>query len=268
MFAAACIGKKHEDDSKKCQDKVYHIYKNSINAIALADGAGSKKQSDLGAFESCRHICIINTDSFDELCLLSETELISHYSNIIANHINSIALKNSVEVKELSSTLLFVATNGKKYIAGHIGDGLIACIKNNKIEMFSDADNDMYSNFTFFTTSDDLKNHFRIYKGDLGNISSFILMSDGTSDVMFNNQDKIFSKALLDINEWPKFETPEKIEKQLKNILYGTIREKTTDDCSLGFLNLVEYSIFSPALYRRLPGAVYNYINEIQRKWK
>ena len=56
-------GRGHIANSVPCQDKTYSIKKNNVNAIALADGAGSASLSHYAAKAVCVSVC----DNFNEI---------------------------------------------------------------------------------------------------------------------------------------------------------------------------------------------------------
>ena len=62
-------------------------------------------------------------------------------------------------------TLLFVSIKNNKYIAGHIGDGIIGIIdeKGDAI-VLSEPENGEFANTTYFTTSENYKYHLRLYR--------------------------------------------------------------------------------------------------------
>ena len=49
----------------------------------------------------------------------------------------------NASLKDLSSTLLFVAVKGNKFLAGHIGDGLIGSFDESGSQVFSPPENEV-----------------------------------------------------------------------------------------------------------------------------
>ena len=230
------IGLSHEERNIVCQDKVSFFEDQLIKSISLADGAGSCKNSDLGAEKITKIISEVSVKSFDKLYHSDEKELKIYYKDIIQNTLQTTSKEHHTTIKDLSSTLLFVATDGSRYIIGHIGDGAIATISNKQIKTISSPANIDFDNITYFTTHPDLEKHLRIKKGDLENIDGFILMSDGSMDGLYQKSENKFSNVLFAIYEWFKIYSSNDVSKAISKNLHDTIRYKTTDDCSLAFL--------------------------------
>jgi len=231
------IGLRHEENDSVCQDRVASFSNSFFKSVALADGAGSRIHSHFGADFLTKKISKISVEQFETFYDESISDLKNTYKELIQSNLDIAAQDYGVDIKELSSTLLFVVTDGSRYILGHLGDGIIATIgNNNDIQTLSEPDNDEYLNFTYFTTSSNLEKYIRIKKGILNNIKGFILMSDGSSEGLYLKSEKQFSKALLDIISWMKEYSSDRVSEAIDKNLKQKIRYKTSDDCSLAFL--------------------------------
>jgi len=237
LATGSAIGLSHEKNLIPCQDFAEAIDNGNIKSIALADGAGSKKHSDIGARAIVKEVNTMNASNFEKLINLSETELVEEYKNFITLKINETAKKYSIDINDLSSTLLFTATNGEKFIIGHLGDGAIASINSmHNINLQSAPQNAEYVNQTYFTTNTNLEKHLRIKVDSIKNIIGFILMSDGSADSLFSKQNNKFSSVLIDICDWLNYYPEKVVSEAITNNLMETLRFKTSDDCSLAIM--------------------------------
>lgn len=235
-------GLSHQKNNLPCQDRTYNLSKNEVCVISLADGAGSCKHSELGASAVTKKVCEILCDEFDYLYNLDE---ISVAKKIMSNCILDIKDRFdniSSNIKDFSSTLLFVAVKKDKYIIGHIGDGVIGCRYNNKLDVISYPQNGEYINSTYFITNTNDVDKFNIFKGDMKDIDSFILMSDGISESLYNKNTQNLSNATNTIIDWLDNNSTKKIEKALKSNFENLFMKKTTDDCSLIVMKKVSFS--------------------------
>jgi len=231
------IGLRHEENDSVCQDRVASFSNSFFKSVALADGAGSRIHSHFGADFLTKKISKISVEQFETFYDESISDLKNTYKELIQSNLEIAAQNHDVGIKELSSTLLFVVTDGSRYILGHLGDGIIASIDhNNEIQILSEPHNDEYANFTYFTTNSTLEKYIRIEKGILNNITGFILMSDGSSEGLYLKSEKKFSKALIDIIDWIKNYSSDVVSEAIDKNLKQSIRYKTSDDCSLAFL--------------------------------
>ncbi len=229
-------GISHYKNNVPCQDFVYYHADTKIACVSLADGAGSAKHADIGAKMSTKKIVNLLVEHFE---LFYEADAIfvqKKIYHILQTNIGIIAKKNNSNRKDFASTLLFVAVKENKFIAGHIGDGIICYLKNDLLEIISPPDNGEFVNETYFTTSKNYLHHLRLFKGTLNGITGFALMSDGTCEGLFDKQNKKVAPIVKNIIEWLDTHTVEDVNLALRENLDKVIRLKTHDDCSMTIL--------------------------------
>ena len=78
-------------------------------------------------------------------------------------------------IKDLASTLLFVAIKENQFILGHVGDGIIGYLKHGQLKIASFPTNGEFPNETLFATSPNADSQMNIVKGELNAISGFVL---------------------------------------------------------------------------------------------
>ena len=268
-IAARCQGSSHFENSQPCQDQTYcKLFDNGVYVVALADGAGSAKFSHYGAYlavsKAAEIIAAKFNEAFQEKTAESFSENLVSYLQRQLIGLSKIGINlDEIEraaynkpsrdtqllvpcdTRELSSTLLLVAINNGRYLAAHLGDGVIGiecCTTNRKraIKTLSKPDNGEFSNVTVFTTSAMAKNFMRIYTGQLDNpcshVTGFILMSDGPEHALYRKSTNTLapacSKLIQACRNFKKDSAEEKLESTLRNV----IAKKTSDDCSIAIL--------------------------------
>jgi len=240
IASAFVQGRGHLSKKIPCQDRVHSFRKNNFATIALADGAGSCLHSEKGAELATKEISKIIYSSFNDFfknkvnvpkCIISQ----------LKKRLSKFSEKYNIPIKELSSTLLFVCIKDNRYIAGHIGDGVIG-YKNtdNDINVLSHPENGEYSNSTYFVTSFNAHKYLRIYQGNLNEIEGFILMSDGSEESLYDKRKKVLSPANLQMINWLDNHSSKEVNKALKMNLNNSIKMRTFDDCSLGIIKISE----------------------------
>jgi hypothetical protein len=232
-------GRSHIEKNIPCQDRVQSVTCNGITVLSLADGAGSAQYSDIGAEISIATINENFSVLFDEIDDMDDMSIKEMLSQIIHESLEE-EVTEKIVLKDLSSTLLFVAVNDSKYIAGHIGDGIIGYMSSKgermTINVLSFPEKGEYHNSTFFTTSPNVQEHLRIYRGSMEKIEGFILMSDGSDESLFNRHEEKFAPAVGRFFEWMNEYPPEAVSKALYRNIEEKICFKTTDDCSVGVI--------------------------------
>ena len=238
---ATMRGTSHIKDNLPCQDVVDSSI-SSVKIIVLADGAGSAKYSDLGAKHACDAI-ISNIER--RFCKLYESDLPLLKKRLVDSiqlRLYNSAKKRKTDITEFCSTLLFAAIKGNKLLIGHIGDGVIGAIdKTDNTIVISEPERGEFANTTFFTTSNDYKAHFRIYKLSSDDFKSIFLMSDGTADCFYLRSDQKFSNAITKISKW--IETSDVSESEISDAIRDNMQNmfpsKTSDDCSFIMIHRV-----------------------------
>jgi len=234
IVQCAVQGRGHVKTEVPCQDKTFALVKNGISVIALADGAGSAKLSHFGAERITQFICCDFAENFDDYFLADDgasvkKEIISK----IVVEIDSLSKELKCEIKELASTLMFVAVKNDQFIISHIGDGVVGYLKNDELKVASQPENGEFTNTTIFTISKDALTTIKLIKGNLGGIKGFVLMSDGTETSLYNKRDKRLADVLKKIMNLCVVIPVEKMEEQLIKSFESTIKKATTDDCSI-----------------------------------
>ena len=132
------IGKSHIKAKKVCQDKTFSLSQNGVIVSALADGAGSYEYSDIGAIIACKSICRFIAENFDDLInITNANEVITKIVNHVVMDIENKSDEMNCDTEKLSSTLLCVAIKNEDVMVFHVGDGLIAGLKNGELKIIS-----------------------------------------------------------------------------------------------------------------------------------
>ena len=234
ISGTAVQGLRHISDNTPCQDKIFSLRKNSITAIALADGAGSAALSHYGAETAVKTVCEKLCSEFNLMINNPDASVVKrNILDAIILQLNVLAQKLKCEISDLSSTLLAAASDDKSLMIVHLGDGIIACSSRGEMKAVSLPDNGEYKNETFFTTSHDALSRMRLLKGSTSGISGIALMSDGTEDSFFDRNKNKFSDLLEEIKQKTVMYPEEDTDRELEYIFDGIVKQTTRDDCSL-----------------------------------
>lgn len=241
IISHTMIGTSHLEQGKGCEDVIKAVTTEDMAVIALADGAGASSKAFDGATiatEKCSK-WLLNNFECAYSAKLSDVRHRLLY-NTIKQSIKRKATIEKTKMEEYSSTLLFVAIKEGRYVAGHIGDGVIGVITTDGDDVvLSEPERGEFANNTFFTTSSQINKHFRLHRGAINNITSFFLMSDGSADCLYNQKGNTFAPA---INKFAvslaKASDAEValVNDALINVMEQHFSSRTNDDC--GFIML------------------------------
>lgn len=238
-FAECAIqGRGHLKTDVPCQDKTIVLNKNDVYVTALADGAGSAKYSHFGAENIVNTVANILATNFDNYFSHENANfVIKQIHNDYYKNLCDLAESMNCTVKDLASTLLFVAVKDDKFILGHLGDGVIGYLKNNCLKTASLPNNGEFSNETYFSTSKDASSHMKLAKGSVRDIDGFVLMSDGTADSFYNKKEKKLADVLQKIMKLSILIPKNKFDGILANSFHNTVLQATFDDCSIALMS-------------------------------
>lgn len=240
-FAQASVqGRGHVNNNVPCQDKTFTISQNNVCSIVLADGAGSASLSHIGAEGTTKTVGAYLCENFDRLYEQNDANIARELlMESIKTELTNLSLINQCEIKDLASTLLAVAVKDEHYIILHIGDGVIGLYDGESIKVASMPENGEFANSTFFTTSNNAKNHLRLFKGRLKNIVGFIMFSDGPEPILCHHKEKEITPSLTQAFDDIKTIERAEVEYNLLATL-NLIKNRVTDDCSIVMMSKSE----------------------------
>ena len=230
---ATVRGRSHRKEGVLCQDKTCAYEDGRLTVVALADGAGSRRRSDEGAGLAVETVAGLLADRFDEVYESQDG------GRLVLDAVLRALAKAAagVDVGEFASTLLFAAVQSGRFLAGHLGDGVIGLVNGGDCSVLSGPDRGEYANQTYFTTDADAESHLRLYRGPAPD--GFILMSDGAAQAFYSRRDNALAPAVRKVLAWPESYPSAKVSRALQENLEWIAGERTADDCSLVIMKRV-----------------------------
>ncbi len=241
---AYCLGRGHESKSIPCQDYVEKRHVGKVTVVALADGAGSKPNSRRGAEIAVSRTLDLFVKQFDIMYHTPGMMLKRRIVREIIKDIKVAALSDGAKVHDYSCTLLFCATNGEKIIFGQIGDGYIGVMHRKKGMIVAfEPEKGEYINETTFITAKEAVKVMNIKKQNAKLIDGAVLMSDGSSEALYDRKNAVFSSVVERMIKWLDVYGDKKVDEAIENNLRSVIRLQSTDDCSIAVIRCVRVEI-------------------------
>lgn len=228
---ATYTGLIHQRLSMPCQDSVKTLSRGNVSVIVLADGAGSRSRSDVGATIATQCTASLVCKNFEEFYSLPAPELTQQIAQTVTNEM----AKTQIPLYDLACTMLFFAAHRDgRYIAGHIGDGVIikAQLPDGEAEIFSNQENDLELNQSYYICRRDAPERLRIQRGKLEGSGVILMTSDGASDYICAERRRMTEfaqKTARATNQMFRFGA----NSELKSILKEDAAKHSIDD--LGF---------------------------------
>lgn len=265
-----CAGRSHLLSQTPCQDQVFRSeYSDGSVVVALADGAGSAQYSHHGANLVVRRAAAWVVDNFDQLFRATNnakrlrTELVGDLQAeltraaqrglpVSASDRERLQLPSKSQLalvpcstRDLASTLLLVAVKDDRYIAVHLGDGVVGieirgANGQQRTRVLGSPDNGEHANETHFVTSAGASERLQMYRGQIRTakheLSGFILMSDGPEAVLYHKRTHTLAPACAKLLQACRDLPTADMQPQLTATLRDVIAPRTHDDCSLALL--------------------------------
>lgn len=228
---AVCTGRAHLLAGLPCQDQIA-LCRSGEGGVcaALADGAGSRAKSDLGAACVTQCAAQLLCRRFDTLWAMEDRALAETLTASCTRALRRQALPAS----ELASTLLFFAGHADgRYLAGHLGDGVLIWVQNGKSRVLSPPENGDYPNETFFITVGSAAEHLRLYRGRLEAPGALLMMSDGMAESLYQKSTGTPAPACASIARWLREGGEETASQALESNMRQIFSRHSGDDLSL-----------------------------------
>ena len=243
---ATSLGRSHAEHLTPCQDSVATTYRRNVSVIALADGAGSSRHSEVGSMICARTLCSIMCRHFDEIIHMDTSEARLRILQTIRDQLKAEATLRNLDLGDLSTTALAVAVKKNHYIAFHLGDGVIGAevllpSGLRSLRTISPPENGEYSNETHFVTSSSAHDHARLHVGLIKHgsqerISGFVLMSDGPEAALYRKETEGLAPACSKLLASARSLNKRELNVRLKETLKLLSVTKTHDDCSIALM--------------------------------
>lgn len=233
----AAQGRGHAKNGVPCQDKTARRVEGKVHVIALADGAGSARLSHYGAERVVERVAAFVADRFYELIEDEDGAAVKQkILSVALRTLENEATVQECELRDLASTLLLAAADDERFLLAHLGDGVIGYLSEKGLKAASTPDNGEFANETIFVTSKGALNQMRIFKGTLGSICGFILMSDGSEQSLYHKRDKTLAEGARRLMHRTCLIAEEVLTPQLEQAIESVLLENTQDDCSLAIM--------------------------------
>ena len=234
---AVCTGRRHRLEDTPCQDRVAVRRTEELVCCTLADGAGSRSHSELGAECVTRAAAELLTGEFEALWAMEQPPLAEAVISRCVQALNSL----EPPIYELACTLLFcVCHRDGRFLAGHLGDGVMIHEAEGELSVFSPPENGAFQNETYFITGADAVGHLRLRRGRWMCEGALLMMSDGTADSLYRYADGTPASACRTLAGWLREGEEEVVSQALQDNLERTFAGRTSDDMSLILLSWQE----------------------------
>ncbi|MEO8646518.1 PP2C family serine/threonine-protein phosphatase [Pseudomonas sp.] len=241
---AFLAGRSHLETQTPCLEYVAARASNEVTCISLADGAVSRARSDIGAQVAVTATLGFVCKNFESLWQNMDKHNAKAAQRLVNRCLDAFRRKSAklgCEISDLACTLSFVAYSKGRYLAGHLGDGIIASVDSDgQLQTLSPPENGELANTTLFLTDPKSASRLRLCRGQIEATAGFAIMSDGSAESLYDKASAVPAPAIQKLLEWNATLPRKKIKDVLADNLQQSIASKTADDCSIGLLSILK----------------------------
>lgn len=233
-------GRGHLERGLPCQDASKVLLDNVAKIIVVSDGAGSARYAEHGAAGAVEATVrtLQKTEPWADPEDVRE-QILAACKAEIAERANELACSES----DLAATLAFAAVAQDIFVAGNLGDGVVAAFRGERPEILLMPARGEFANETVFLTSSMANQQFRVVRESLDDRDSFAIMSDGAAESLYQRYKDSLAPALIRIISWFEQETSSNVQDAIRISAMPMIGNRTMDDCSLAILKLVRLAL-------------------------
>ncbi len=254
---ATARGRSHERRGALCED-VVRTAGGPVAVAALADGAGSARHARRGAEVATIAVVDLLRARFVDLVAGGPRFARDAILSAVDAAIDEEAARIGAALRDLASTLLFVAVDRDRFLAGHLGDGLIGVRRAGRAELLSAPANGEHANETVFVPTRSGDSDLRLYAGATTGVDGFVLLTDGAADGLWGLRPGSTAREPSPVLErwWAGLDTapPSEVAAAIEAGLRGPVREVTRDDCGVAVVRRVAFGCGGAARSRELLG--------------
>ena len=236
---AVCTGTRHQTEGLPCQDRTGTERGGDVICCALADGAGSRSSSEVGAACVTQFVSGLFCQAFEALWAMEDCAVARRIVELCCEAL----ARQTPPIYDLACTLLFYAAHRDgRFLAGHLGDGIMILEQSGQLSVFSPPENGTYHNETFFITGEDAAEHLRIRRGIRTQPGTLLMMSDGTAESLYHYATQTPAPACRILAQWLREGDEDAVSGALRENMEQIFSSHTGDDMSLILLNWQESS--------------------------
>lgn len=237
----SCItGSLHEKLNKPCEDWTRRSEWNNNIVVTMSDGASSALCAQHGSRLTCMSAKQWLVLHFEELISLPDNDIEERIKKELFPYIIQQIHDNRryypyTTDEDYAATLLFVISDGHRFISGNLGDGLVGTrLPNGHLEVLLGPENRRWKNRTWHIVTEDSIKHLRILIGSVSAGQTFFLMTDGAQDCLYEIKSRKFAPLMETLCSWLDQPLHERtISMALEIRMSELFPQRTTDDCAL-----------------------------------
>jgi len=189
IFGTSVPGPSHIRNAIPCQDSFAHETISNFGIIAVSDGLGSAKNSDIGAEIAVRSTIRRAKEILEKKILeFDDKKIFDDIISFVRAELEFKANELQCSLNELACTIIIVIIHNDNISVAHIGDGSVVARKNKNLILISGPGESEYINEVTPLTIIEWKTSLRFYKDS--EIDSIAVFTDGCQEAIIQKNEK------------------------------------------------------------------------------
>lgn len=238
-------GTSHIADKKPGQDyiKVSLNPDNGTAIVVVTDGVGSARLAYEGSRGLAKEVAAQLERRGADLLGWSDGDIRLWLANVVADWLKAESARLMCVPEDLNTTLMIFLSDGDRFVAGSIGDGLVGRIGDDGFDVLLEPEHGAAVNVSYFVATSDFNSHFRIVRGRFDAASVYFAMTDGSCDCLYNYRARTYAEALGIFCEWTRKYDRKAVNKAVHDVASRLFKEVTSDDCAIALIHGREGSV-------------------------
>ncbi|HEX4551970.1 protein phosphatase 2C domain-containing protein [Pseudomonas sp.] len=220
---------------------------NGVTCIALADGADGADRSDIGAQVAVTAALAYVCKNFESLWQNMDKHNAKAAQRLVHRCLDALRRKSAkvgCSINDLTCSLAFVACSQGRYMAGHLGAGVIVSMDpDGKLATLSPPENTESGRTGVFLTDPKAVSKLSLYRGPIEAPAGFAILSDGAARSLFQPAGTTVAPTVLNWLELNATSPRKKFKAVLAEKLQQSIASESADDCALGLLSILRRDV-------------------------
>lgn len=182
------VGERHKRRNMLCQDRMSYKYNGFRQAVSLVDGIGQTDKNTLAGEKVAGYITDYLLHHFVTIMTENPQTIKSLLLKDIYRIIESLMDEFEMPKEEFASTVMGICVDHerKKFCTIHLGDGIILR-RDSDWKILSYPMNGFSHNQTYLTISEAALQKMRLLRGNVGDATGYVMMTDGMYDYPIQN---------------------------------------------------------------------------------
>ncbi|HRI71917.1 MAG TPA: PP2C family serine/threonine-protein phosphatase, partial [Polyangium sp.] len=237
VVRVSVTGTSHHAQKLPCQDASYDAVRDDFCVVAVADGVGSARYSEVGAKTAVESATTFLVEHYvPNLDKIGWRQLMQEAATHALEEIRLISTKREHELRSYASTLLLAVVDRQRVVAFHVGDGAIVALVDDKLVALTVPQKGEFANEVFPLTKPGAIDNAQFHYGDRSP-NALALFTDGIESLAMDMATRVpHERFFLPIFERARDVQSDKLREEIRLLFEQKAAQRSDDDMTLAIV--------------------------------